>query len=194
MMPGNRSSRRSATAFTNRISVPHEERFPGIMVETLVYQFSRRPPKLTLPRRNVMPCFCTYEAEFAHPLAESDYEENVAIVKDLREWGRRTSHLFVWDYATTYTKDSRGYPFPSEWHLADKYRFYATHGVHGIFWEHEDPDHTDLYDLKFYFMTKLFENPNLDYPAFFRRTFSEYYGATAGPLVSAARERLRDAL
>ena len=178
--------------FINSIAAEVAKTHPEVYITTLAYYYTEEPPKGGVKAApNVLVKLCNTRSNMSDSiLAPGDN----AIMRDLLEaWKDVATHLFVWDYATTYTKDSRGYPFPSEWYLADKYRFYATHGVHGIFWEHEDPDHTDLYDLKFYFMTKLFENPNLDYPAFFRRTFDEYYGAKAGPLVYAARERLRDA-
>ena len=178
--------------FINSIASEVAKTHPEACITTLAYYYTEEPPKRGVKAApNVLVKLCNTRANMADTiLAPGDN----AIMRNLLEaWMSVAEHLFVWDYDITYTKDSKGYPFPGEWHYADKFRFYAAHRVHGIFWEQESPDTSDLFDLKFYLKTKLFENPDVDYPALLRRTFDEYYGPKAGPLVYAARRRLCDA-
>ena len=174
--------------FVNAVAARLEERFPGIMVETLVYQFTRKPPKLTRPRPNVMPCFCTYEAEFAHPLTESEYVENVAIVKEMREWGRRTDNLFVWDYSTNWRFFQQ--PMATVYSLQPNFRFFLENGAKYLYCE-GGPYHADFANLRAWLIAKLSWNAAADVDALIDRFFRECYGPAA-PHARAAFDRLHE--
>ena len=174
--------------FVNAVAARLEERFPGILVQTLVYQFTRKPPKLTRPRPNVMPCFCTYEAEFAHPLTESEYVENVAIVKEMREWGRRTDNLFVWDYSTNWRFFQQ--PMATVYSLQPNFRFFLENGAKYLYCE-GGPYHADFANLRAWLIAKLSWNAEADVDALIDRFFRECYGSAA-PHARAAFDRLHE--
>ena len=60
----------------------------GGVIDTLAYQFTRQPPQLTRPRRNVVVRLCDIECCFSHPLDSRDDVEprNAAFASDLRRW------------------------------------------------------------------------------------------------------------
>ena len=80
-------------------------------------------------------------------------------------------------------------PFPSEFHYGDLYRFYRDHGVTGVFWEHEYPQTSDMFELKLFLELKLMENPDLDCNELIGRFMHEYYGKAA-PAVLRVRQHL----
>jgi hypothetical protein len=56
----------------NRVAEGVEKEFPDKIVETLAYQWTRRPPKNMRPRPNVVIRLCSIECCFSHPLATCD--------------------------------------------------------------------------------------------------------------------------
>ena len=54
--------------FVNAVAAEVEKEFPDVTIETLAYQFSRKPPKKTRLRHNVIPCLCSIECDFARSL------------------------------------------------------------------------------------------------------------------------------
>ena len=172
--------------FVNAVAERLEKRFPGIMVETLIYMYTRKAPKLTRPRHNVMPCFCTYEAEFAHPLTESEYCENVAIVKDLREWGKLTSNLFVWDYTSNWRFFQQ--PMATVYSLQPNFRFFLENGAKYLYCE-GGAYHADFANLRGWLIAKLSWNAEADVNVLLDRFFTGCYGPAA-PHARAVFDRL----
>lgn len=97
--------------FVNACGDSIAEEFPNVSIETLAYQYTRTPPKITVPRPNVLICLCTIECCFTHPMRECrvpvrpfknlvDYDH--PIQDDLIGWGKICKRLLVWDYTTNY--------------------------------------------------------------------------------------------
>ena len=164
---------------------------PDAFVTTLAYYYTEDLPKTAVRARdNLLVKLCNTRQNMASSLLDDDNR----LFRDLiGGWKDRCRNLFVWDYAITYTKDSTGYPFPSEFYIGEKYAYYATNGVHGIFLEHESPDVQDIFDIKYYLETKLMEDPFQDGRRLFETACREFFGPEAGAHVIAARLRLEEA-
>jgi hypothetical protein len=80
--------------FVNAVAADVEAEFPDVAIDTLAYQYTRKPPRLARPRPNVIVRLCSIEASFAKPL---DDETNKAFFNDLAGWSRiaRTRRLSV---------------------------------------------------------------------------------------------------
>lgn len=178
-------------AFVNWLAGEVAQRYPDVYLTMLAYYFTEEPPKNGMKvADNVIVKLCNTRANMAASLAD---DGNRTFRDLVSAWKNHAKNVFVWDYDITYTKESVGFPFASELHFADKYRLYADNNVTGIFWEQEEQDRSDLFDIKYYLKTKLFEDPSVDYPKLLERTFSEYFGRGAGPHVLSARRRLEEA-
>jgi hypothetical protein len=94
-------------------------------------------------------------------------------------WRDYAKNLFIWDYAITFAKGVTGMPFASEFHYGDLYKYYHENNVSGVFWEHEEPHKADLYELKFFVETKLFEDPYQDVNKLIALVMDRYYVAAA---------------
>ena len=107
--------------FVNAVAEAVEREFPGVLIETLAYQYTRRPPKKTRLRRNVVPCLCTIECDFAHPITGGVYPENASFRRDIDGWAAQTDALYLWDYTTCFSS----YPqvFPNGGVLRENLRF-----------------------------------------------------------------------
>ena len=117
--------------FVNAIAEAVEKEFPDKIIETLAYQYTRKPPKKTKLRHNVMPCLCTIECDFSRPLPVSRYRENVKFVDDIKKWSAQTSRLFIWDYVTDFL--CYPFPFPNVYAMQDNVRFFRDNGGYSLF-------------------------------------------------------------
>ena len=85
---------------------------------------------------------------------------------------------------------SMGFPIPSEYMIVDKIRACAERGEKGITVEQDNPDRSDMYELKFFLARKALEDPSLETNELLHEFYSRYYGPVAGK-VRRAREHLR---
>ncbi|MDA3925439.1 MAG: DUF4838 domain-containing protein [Kiritimatiellae bacterium] len=165
-------------AFVNKVAEAVEKEFPDVIIETLAYQYTRKPPKSIRPRHNVMPCLCTIECDFSFPLAVSPYKENRAFVDDIRGWSAISPRLYVWDYTT----DFRSYvmPFPNILALQENVKFFQTNSVNYLFEQGAyQGRHGDFAELKAWLLAKWLWNPDLPQEELLQDFFNGYYGAAA---------------
>ena len=168
----------SMIAFVNQIAEAVEKEFPNATIETLAYQYTRKPPKTIRPRANVMPCLCTIECDFSFPITASAFKEDRAFMDDIRGWSAICKHLYVWDYTT----DFRDYtsPFPNVLALQGNVEFFHTNGVEYLFEQGAyQGRHGDFAELKAWLLAKWMWNPDLPQEPLLQDFFQGYYGAAA---------------
>lgn len=162
----------------NRVAEAVDQEFPDKIVETLAYQWSRKPPKTLRPRRNVVIRLCDIECCFAHPLASGCTPRNQAFVADLQAWARSCDRLWIWDYTTNYAHYLL--PLPNKRLLDDNIRLFAAHHVTGVFEQgtYDTPD-SELAALKAYLIAKFLWNPQSDEQRVMGEFLEAYYGPAA---------------
>lgn len=165
----------------NRVAEAAEKQFPDKAVETLAYQWTRRPPKTMRPRPNVIIRLCSIECCFSHPLATCSSPENQRFVEDLRGWAKVCNRLWVWDYVTDFAHYLL--PFPNQRVRNDNIRLFVQNNVKGIFEQdtYETP-HSELAALGGYLTAKFLWNPEADENAVMNEFLEGYYGGAAGPI------------
>jgi hypothetical protein len=72
----------------NAIAQAIEGEFPSVYVQTLAYEWSRFPPRLTRPRHNVIVQLCDIEANFGAPLSDPS---NHAFQRTIGGWQALTN-------------------------------------------------------------------------------------------------------
>jgi hypothetical protein len=164
--------------FVNAVAEMVEKEFPGVMIETLAYMFTRKPPKTVRPRHNVAVCLCSFECSFAVPFTESGHTHTAAFCRDLRGWGKICRNLFIYNYATNF----RNYlfPFPNIYTMSGNYRLFRECGAR---WLYDQSDsyghHGEFAELKCYLQSKLMWNPDQDIEALIDRFMEGFYGQAA---------------
>lgn len=166
--------------FVNAVAEDVEKEFPDVLVETLAYQYTRQPPKLTRPRDNVVIRLCSIECSFVQPLA--DGAQNEAFRNDILGWSRTADRLFVWDYVTNFS--SYILPHPNLRVLGPNIRFFVDHHVIGLF-EQGDAHSSvgDFVRLRAWLISQLMWNPDLDERLLIREFMQGYYGPAAPHLI-----------
>ena len=86
--------------FINVVAEEIEKEFPNVLIETLAYRYTRTPPKIVRPRKNVLIRLCSIECNFGRPL--SDSETNGRFLSDLKVWSRISQHMWIWDYGANF--------------------------------------------------------------------------------------------
>jgi len=171
--------------FVNAIAEAVAERHPNIIIDTLAYQYTRKPPKITKPRPNVAVRLCSIECEFNRPLATSPY--NKTFVDDIKGWNQICDRLYIWDYVINYAHSVQ--PFPNLNVLQPNIGFFVENGVTGVY---EEADYFsrggDMAELKTYLMSKALWNPECD----IRRAADEFLAAYYGPAAPKVREYIED--
>lgn len=174
--------------FVNRMAERLETRYPGILVETLIYQHTRKPPKTMRPRANVIPCLCSIECSFIAPLERETVPANASYMRDLRTWGRLTDSLYIWDY--TMGCNHFFYPLPNVRVFAANMRTFRANGARYLF-EEGGPKYADFAQLKAWLIGKFAWNPDQPLEPLLDRFFKGHYGAAA-PYVRAYFDRVEE--
>jgi hypothetical protein len=177
-------------ALVNRVGEAVEREFPGKAVETLAYQWTRRPTKTLRPRPNVIIRLCSIECCFAHPLERCDSAANRAFCRDLEGWARISKRLWVWDYVTDFSHYLL--PFPNQRVRDDNIRLFVRNHVRGIFEQDTyNSPHSELAALGGYLTAKFLWDPNYDEATALREFLEAYYGPAAKP-IRTYLDRLHD--
>ena len=115
--------------FVNAVAEDIEKEFPDVKVMTLAYQYTRKPPRIVRPRKNVVIRLCSIECSFVETLA--DGEQNEAFRGDMEGWSKVAHQLYVWDYVTNFANYSL--PHPNLRVLGPNIRYFVDHNTIGLF-------------------------------------------------------------
>lgn len=173
--------------FVNRIAQEIEKDYPDVLIDTLAYQYTRKPPRYVRPRKNIIIRLCSIECCFAHPLATCSklaaFEGNELVQKsfvdDLVGWGKISDRLYIWDYVTNFANYLQ--PFPNFAVLQKNIQFLIDNHVRGIFEEGNNaPGESGEFDqLRQYLLAKLLWNPQADVDIIIDEFMAGYYGMAA---------------
>ena len=163
--------------FVNKIAEEVEKKYPDVIIETLAYLYSRKPPKYLRPRDNVMVCLCTIECDFSKPMTVNRYKENVDFRTNILKWREIAKHLYLWDYAANWR--ATPVPYPNIKAYVENIRFYHEAGVRYLFEHGISSPAATLKDLKGWLGSKLMWNPYQPADPLIRRFCEAYYGKAA---------------
>lgn len=170
--------------FVNRISDDVEEEFPGTIIDTLAYRYTRKPPIKTKPKKNVIIRLCNIECCFRHPLGECPAEADErakgdSFVDNLKNWNALTDKLYIWDYTTNFSNMST--MFPNFDCLRKNVVTFVDNGVKGIFEQGKSSNSNGEWaELRAYVLSKLLWDPYMDeseYRGHISEFMNAYYGA-----------------
>jgi len=162
--------------FVNAIADDIAQDYPHIIIDTLAYQYTRKPPKHVKPRPNVAIRLCSIECEFNRPLETSPF--NKSFVDDIRGWNQICDRLHIWDYVINYAHCVQ--PFPNLRVLQPNIRFFIENGVTGIY---EEANYFsrggEMAELRTYLMAKTLWDPGYDIEKGIDEFLAAYYGPAA---------------
>ncbi|MBQ4290763.1 MAG: DUF4838 domain-containing protein, partial [Clostridia bacterium] len=182
--------------FVNAIAEDIEKDYPNVAIDTLAYVYTRKPPRITKPRKNVIVRLCSIECCFGHPLESCSYTwmdggGHSTFSADLEGWASISNRLHIWDYTANFAHALQ--PFPDFKVLKPNIQYFIRNGVTGIFEEGENciPERGELYALRQYVLARLLWNPEQDVDQMINEFLFAYYGMAA-PAVRAWFDLLHD--
>ena len=159
--------------FVNAIADDIAEDYPDVAVDTLAYQYSTVPPKITRPRPNVIVRFCTGGCTL-HALGECGANSGVA--EQLKAWGKICSRIYVWDYTTDFAEYL--IPFMNLDSVAPNIKFFSENGVLGVFEQgmYQEGLSGEFGELRSYIMARCLWDPDSDVEQLTAEFMEAYYG------------------
>lgn len=151
--------------FVNKFARKIRETYPEILVDTISYGETEQPPKIVKPERNVIIRVCTWCAgnyTITQALRSDETVEDAILdrtrlaAERIQKLSSLVSKIYVWDYPYCYHIINCHYPVLGV--LRENYRFFAEHGVKGVFVNGET-DTADFVGLKVYLLSKLLYDP-----------------------------------
>jgi hypothetical protein len=176
-------------AFVNYIAEKIEPEFPQVAVDTLAYQYTRKPPKTIKPRPNVIVRLCSIECNFREPL---DHPSNASFAEDIRGWAKICNRLYIWDYTTDFGHYVQ--PHPNWFSLGPNVRFFQQHNVRGVFEQGAYQSYgSEMAELRAWVLAQLLWNPQKDDRALINEFLDGYYGKAAASHIRAYLQLMHEA-
>lgn len=164
--------------FINALSDAFKDKYPKLHFQTFAYQYTRKPPKITKPRDNVIIKLCPMECDPSHALFDPDSPPNRDFCSDLTGWNEIAKKIYIWDYVANYAYFFA--PFPNLEVQRANVKFYADNHVRGLYPEgnYISPS-GEFAELRSYLLAKLMWNPYIskeEYYAEMEGFMEAYYG------------------
>lgn len=170
----------SILRFVNKMA----ERFPDKTISTLAYWYSRKPPKLVRPAKNVHIMLCNIEANRGLPI-ESD-PRNTGTRDELLAWKEICPNISLWDYCIQFRNLVS--PFPNLRVIPKNLRFFIHNNVKMLFSQCNREYEGEFSALRGYLLAKLMWDPNADAAAVIQDFCEGYYGPAADPIITYISE------
>lgn len=154
-----------------------EKGYDNVAIDTFAYRYTRTAPKGLEIEPNVIIRLCSIECCFSHALDDSSCKTNADFMSDLAEWSEICNRLYIWDYCTNYTAFVG--IFPDFGVLQRNMQIFYEHNVKGVYEEGNytmNKCDTEFGELRSYLISKLMQNPYLDYTAVRDEFINAYYG------------------
>lgn len=164
--------------FVNAIAAEVEKGHPDKLIDTLAYQWTEKPPRITAPRANVRVRLAPISNCFAHPC--DTCPENKGAYENLCAWSKLTHNLYIWHYNTNF--GNYVMPFPDFDELQGSTRAYQKLGVKGIFFQGAYACPTgggEFAELRSWVLARLLWNPEQDVWELVDEFLNGYYGKAA---------------
>ena len=164
--------------FVNAIAENIAEDYPDVIIDTLAYDYTQTPPKITRPRENVCIRLCTFHCHFTHPLTDPTCSENAKFCRDLEAWSQICDNIHIWDYTTNFK-----YYIPTYANLhvlQENMQLFAKYNAKGMFPQGNSQSISGEFgELRAYLLAKLMMNPYMteeEYYSLMDEFLEAYYG------------------
>ncbi|MBR0350196.1 MAG: DUF4838 domain-containing protein [Clostridia bacterium] len=154
--------------FANEIAkrVKETGKYDNVVIDTFAYQYTRTAPSQVVPREDVIVRLCSIECCFGHPLDDPKCKENVRFMEDLEAWSKICNRLYIWNY--NLNSDESVNINANFGTLQRNTQIFYEHNVKGIYQQgvfYINECDGEFAEMKTYLLSKLMQDPYLDYEA-----------------------------
>jgi len=168
------------TQFGNEVAAAYAKERPDIRILLLAYHHYRKPPVTTKPADNIVIQLCSIENSCSMPVS---HERNRTFREDMLGWLKISKSVYIYNYIINF--DCEFTPHPNLRALGADMKFFADHGVKGVFSEGGINGRfgaTSLLEidaLRSWMLAKLMWNPTLNPQDLVEDFANGYYGPAA---------------
>ncbi len=168
-----RSNSGTIIRFVNAIADAIKDGYPDVSIDTLAYQYSVEPPRVTKPRENVIVRVCTGGCS-AHAISECT--SNSGIKSNVTRWAKISERIYIWDYTTNFAQYLC--PYPNLNSLQPNLQFFYENNVKGVFEQgnYQEGKNGEFGELRSYLLAKLLWDPYTDVNVLINEFMDAYYG------------------
>ena len=171
----------SLLTFVNSVADAVAEKHPDVMVGTLSYWYTRKPPKTLKPRPNVQIQLCSIECCLIHPIDDPACPRNVEFCRDLADWGKMCDHIYIWNYNTNFSNYLL--PCPNLRVIEPNIRYFVENNAKGIFMQAAgNANGAELSELRAYMISNLLWDPSRSGQQLMDEFLDLHYGPAAPPI------------
>lgn len=154
--------------FANEIArrVKATGKYDNVVIDTFAYQYTRQAPTNVVPRDDVIVRLCSIECCFGHTLDDPKCKANAEFMKDLDAWDDICDRLYIWNYNLNCDESINIYANFGV--LQRDVQIFYEHNVKGIYQQgvfYIDESDGEFAEMKTYLLSKLMQDPYLDYDA-----------------------------
>ncbi len=164
--------------FVNQIAdAVKEAGHDDVAIDTFAYVYTREAPTGIVPRDNVIIRFCTIEGCFRHALDDPECERNAPLMKDLHDWSKICSRIYIWDYTANYANTCL--IFPNFAVIQHNIQTFYENNVKGVYEEgnyYMNRCNTEFGELRSYMISKCLQDPYCDLDSEVNGFLRAYYG------------------
>ena len=190
--------------FVNRLANDIKDEYPNVLIETLAYLYTQKPPKHVKPAENVAIRLCASSTCLAHAVTDPDCPRNVEFSEYIKGWSEICDHLLIWDYSGNFAVDGdcghRNTLGPNLRVLYDNIQFYLAHDVKYVYAEGKRHSGDELSleqgELRTYLWGRIMWNPTMSREEFdgYMNDFLNYYYGDAGSLIMEYFDTMNNSL
>ncbi len=152
-----------------------------MIVGTLSYWYTRKPPKTVKPRSNVQIQLCSIECCMMHPLDDPNCPKNVKFCQDMRDWGKISDNIYIWNYNVNF--HNYLLPCPNMRVIGPNIRYFVNNNANGVFMQaaYTSPS-AEFSDLRNYITANVLWNPNRSVQELMDEFIDLHYGRAGEPI------------
>lgn len=165
--------------FANEIAqrIKSDGKYDNVAIDTFAYQYTRKAPSQVVPREDVIVRLCSIECCFGHTLDDADCENNAAFMSDLSEWSKICNRLYIWNYNLNCDESINIYANFGT--MQRNTQIFYEHNVKGIYQQsvyYISESDGEFGEMKTYLLSRLMQNPYLDFDAEMLGYMNAVYG------------------
>lgn len=167
--------------FVNWIAGEIGKEYPDVTIGTLIYQWTRTPPKDMRPARNVKLQLCSIECCQIHAIDDPACPLNKTFQDDLAGWAKLSDNIAVWNYNVNFANYL--VPCPNLFNLERNVRYFHTNHARGLFMQcAAGTTGAEFSELRNYIICNLLWDPSRSGTTLMEEFLRLHYGPAAPPI------------
>ena len=181
-------------SFVNQVAENIHKKYPDIMVETLAYIKSEKPPKNIRAGKNILVRLCAWAISHSIPYNDTRSKKGERLFKRLKEWKTICPNMGIWDYVTTYAFNL--IPHPNLNTIIPNLKAFYESGVNNYFYEGDHSHGGGYYSgealARAFLISRGLWNPNSNTDKLITDFTNAYYGKATGKYIREYWKLLND--